>query len=140
MPPTLTRSLPPQAAASPGRTAAGWAAAGIAALVAAVGAGEVLHPPATVDLVVVNESASEVTVVVAGGRGGAFPIATLDAGEERAVDGVLDRGGEWVVSFLAGGEPIGSEELSGDELEADGNRITVPADEAVAEDGEGTSG
>nr|MDQ3385045.1 hypothetical protein [Actinomycetota bacterium] len=69
MPPTLTRSLPSQTSSSPGRTAAGWAAAGLAAVLGALGAAEVLDPPPTVDLVVVNGTERGVTVVVAGQAG-----------------------------------------------------------------------
>jgi hypothetical protein len=140
MPPTLTRSLPPSTATSPGRTAAGWAAAGIAALVCAAGAGEVLHPPGSVDLVVTNESERDVTVLVASAGGGALPIATLDPGEERAVADVLDRGDDWVVSFRTAGEAASDVELPRAALEADGFRITVPADVPPADaDAEGAT-
>ena len=104
MPPTLTRSLPPSTTTSPGRTAAGWAAAGVAALLGAVAAGEVLEPPGTVDLVVVNQADRDVTVVVSPAGGAGLPIATLDPGEERPVAGVLDRGDTWVVTFRVAGE------------------------------------
>ena len=134
MPPTLTRSLPPSTATSPGRTAAGWAAAGVAALLGAMAAGEVLEPPSTVDLVVTNPTERDVTVVVAPAGGGGLPVATLDPGEERAVAGVLDRGDTWVVSFRMSGEPTGTTvELERSALEADGFRVVVPAAEVAPE-------
>jgi hypothetical protein len=137
MPPTLTRSLPPSTTTSPGRTAAGWAAAGVAALLGAVAAGEVLEPPGTVDLVVVNQADRDVTVVVSPAGGAGLPIATLDPGEERPVAGVLDRGDTWVVSFQVAGEPAGSTlELERSALEADGFRVTIPATEVGESDGE----
>ena len=56
MPSTSTLSLPSQTSSSPGRTAAGWAAAGLAAVLGALGAAELLDPPGTVDPVVDDRS------------------------------------------------------------------------------------
>ena len=142
MPPTLTRSLPPSTTTSPGRTAAGWAAAGVAALLGAVAAGEVLEPPSTVDLVLTNEAERDVSVVVSPVGGGRLPVATLDPGEERTVAGVLDRGDTWVVTFRVAGETSESTlELERSALEADGYRVTIPAaDVAPAPAGEGEDG
>ena len=137
MPPTRTLPPPLSTTTSPSRTAAGWAAAGVAALLGAVAAGEVLEPPGTVDLVVVNQADRDVTVVVAPTGGAGLPIATLNAGEERPVAGVLDRGDTWVVSFRVAGEPTGSTvELERSALEADGFRVTVPATEVGEVDDE----
>ena len=131
MPLTSTRSLPSQTSPSPGRTAAGWAAAGLAAVLGALAASEVLEPPTTVDLVVVNETERDVTVVVAGEAGDpVLPVATVDAGEERQVDQVVDQGRTWIVTFRVDGEPAEEVEVPRDELAADGFRIVVP--EAVA--------
>ena len=128
MPPTLTRTPAPPATSSPGRTAAGWAAAGVAALLGAVAAGEVLEPPPTVDLVVANESAADVTIVVDGADGGPIlPVATIDAGEERTVEEVLDQGRSWVLTFRVAGEDAGQLEVSRSDLAGDGFRIVVPA-------------
>ena len=127
MPPTLTRSLPPQTTSSPGRTAAGWVLAGVVALAGAVGAGEVLDPPPTVDLVVVNESARSVTIVVGRGTGPDLPIATIDPGEERPVEQVLDQGRAWTVSYRVAGEVVGGQSISGAELAGQGFRLTVPS-------------
>ena len=132
MPPTLTRSRPSQTAPSPGRTAAGWVAAGLAAVLGALGAEEILDPPPTVDLVVVNDTDRNVTVVVAGRTGApVLPVATVDAGEERRVDQVVDQGRTWIVTFRVDGEPADELEVTRDDLAADGFRIVVPA--AVAE-------
>ena len=127
MPPTLTRSTPPQTHTGPGRTAAGWAVAGAAAMLAAAVAGELLDPPSTVDLVIANESTQEVTVVLAG-RAGApvLPVATVDAGEERPVAEVLDQGSTWLVTFRTAGETTGELEVSRSELAEQGFRIVVP--------------
>lgn len=128
MPPTLTRSLPPQTAPGPGRTAAGWGAAGVVALLAAAGAGELLDPPPTVDLVIANESDQDVTVVLAGPEGSpVLPVATVDAGEERTVEEVLDQGRSWVVTFRVAGEPAGELEVSREELAGRGFQVVVPA-------------
>lgn len=128
MPPTLTRSFPPQTAPSRGRTAAGWAAAGAVALLAAVAAGELLDPPSTVDLVIANESDRDVTVILAGPEGSpVLPVATVDAGEERTVEEVLDQGGTWVVTFRVAGEPAGELEVTREELAERGFQVVVPA-------------
>lgn len=145
MPPTLIRPRPQQTATSPGRVAVGWVAAGAAALIGAVVAGEVLDPPPTVDLVVVNRSAQEVTVVVAGADGGpVLPVATVEAGEERPVEEVLDQGRSWVVSFLVAGAAAGELEATRAQLEADGFRIVVPdalvVEGAAPTDAEGSEG
>ena len=127
MPPTLTRSFPPQTAPSRGRTAAGWAAAGAVALLAAVAAGELLDPPPTVDLVIANESDRDVTVVLAGPEGSpVLPVATVDAGEERTVEQVLDQGLSWVLTFRVAGEDAGQLEVSRSDLAGDGFRVVVP--------------
>lgn len=132
MPSTSTLSLPSQTASSPGRTAAGWAAAGLAAVLGALAAAEVLDPPSTVDLVVVNETDRDVTVVVAGQAGApVLPVATVDAGEERRVDQVVDQGRTWIVTFRVDGEPAEELEVPRADLAEDGFRIVVPA--AVAE-------
>ena len=132
MPSTSTLSLPSQTASSPGRTAAGWAAAGLAAVLGALGAAQFLDPPGTVDLVVVNETDRDVTVVVAGSAGApVLPVATVDAGEERRVDQVVDQGSTWVVTFRVDGEPVEELELPRADLARDGFRIVVPT--AVAE-------
>ena len=128
MPPTLTRSSPPQTATGPGRTAAGWAVAGAAAMLAAAVAGELLDPPSTVDLVIANESGQEVTVVVAGREGDPqLPVATVDVGEERPVAEVLDQGRTWLITFRSAGETAGELEVSRSELAEQGFRIVVPA-------------
>lgn len=127
MPPTLTRSSPPQTAVGPGRAAAGWVAAGAFAMLVAAVAGELLDPPSTVDLVIANESDREVTVVLAGSAGSpVLPVATVDAGEERPIQEVLDQGGSWLVTFEAAGEPAGELEVSRSELADQGFRIVVP--------------
>lgn len=127
MPPTMIRSSTPRVPTRSGRAVAGWAAAGLAMLVAVVGAGEVLEPPSSVDLTVVNEAAEAVTVAVSSGAGPILPIGTIDAGEERPVVQVLDQGPSWTVRFERAGEVVGEQTLTRDELSAQRMRITVPA-------------
>jgi hypothetical protein len=127
MPPTMIRSSAPRVPTRSGRAAAGWAAAGLAVLVAAVGAGEVLEPPTSVDLTIANEAAEAVTVAVSDGASPILPIGTIDPGEERPVAQVLDQGGRWTVRFQRAGEVVGEQTLTREELAAQGMRITVPA-------------
>ncbi len=126
MPPTITRPMPHQAPTRQGRAVAGWVAAGVAALAVAVGAGPVLDPPATVDFVVVNPSAAAVTVVVSDGSPPELPIATIDPGEERPVQEVLDQGETWTVTYRIAGEVVGEETVARADLERQGFRLRVP--------------
>jgi hypothetical protein len=107
-------------------------------LAAVLGAGEVLDEPDTVDLVVRNESTRAVTVHVRGATDGPLlPVATVDAGEERSVEQVIDQGARWLVTFRVAGRDVGTAELAGTELEADGYRLAVPAsvDDAAGAEG-----
>lgn len=127
MPPTMTRSSAPKAPTQSGRAVAGWAAAGLAALAVAVGAGPLLDPPPSVDLVVVNETEQAVTVVVAGESGAELPIGTIDAGEERPLQEVLDQGRVWTISYRVAGDVVAEEAVAREELAEQGFRLTVPA-------------
>lgn len=132
MPPTMTRSIPPQASLRSGRTIATWIAAGAAALLVAVAAGEVLAAPETVDVAVINSADRAVMVVVSDGSGLRLPLATVEPGEERLVELVIDQGPEWRVTYLAAGEVAAEQTLTRAELAGRGFRLTVPAEVSVA--------
>lgn len=127
MPPTMTRSTAPKTPTRSGRAVAGWAAVGLAALAVALGAGPLLDPPPSVDLVVVNETEQAVTVVVGGGSGPELPVGTIDAGEERPVQDVLDQGRAWTISYRVAGDVVAEQAVTREELAEQGFRLTVPA-------------
>lgn len=138
MPPTLTRPAATQPTRPEGRAVVAWGAAALVALAAVLASPAVLDEPATVDVVVVNESSRAVTVHVQGDEGAPLlPVATVDAGEERSVEQVLDQGDRWLVTYSVAGVEVGGADLPGDELAAGGFRLSIPAsvDEAAGAEG-----
>lgn len=138
MPPTLTRAASTQSIRPEGRAVAAWGVAALLGLGAVLAAGELLDEPDTVDLVLVNESTRAVTVHVQGDEAAPLlPVATVDPGEERSVDQVIDQGGRWLVTYSVAGLDVGTTDLAGDDLAEAGYRITVPAavDDAAASEG-----
>jgi hypothetical protein len=119
---------PRQSTRPEGRALAGWAAAIALGLAVVLGAGEVLPEPDTVDLVVGNESSRAITVHVRSDEGGPLlPVATVEPGEVRTVEQVIDQGARWLVTYRAAGRDVGEAEVDGDALAADGYRLRVPA-------------
>lgn len=127
MPPTITRVDQSHVATDPRRAVLGWVVAGLLALLVAVGAGEVLEPPATVDVTLVNETDRAVTVAVGSAEGGRLSIATLGGGEERQVREVLDQGSRWTIIHRFGGGLVEERVRPRAELVEQGFRIVVPA-------------
>ncbi len=85
-------------------------------------------PPPTVDrITIVNSTAYELDVEVAGAGGGSWlPVTIAEAGSEDVVEDVIDQGRVWMFRFLHWGDPVSELSLTRAELVEDRWRVEVP--------------
>jgi hypothetical protein len=124
----LTRTALDRSRLRPRRVAAlAAAAAAYVGVNAALVAGP-LADPGRVDIRLENPTDYDMTVLArTPDRAGHVVVATVESGDEKLVQEIVDLGDQWVFDFRQAGVDAASLEQSRAELEGSGWTVTVPA-------------